>query len=462
MNRLLAHCIIAGLALAGAMLPAATPATAAPKVVATSGTPLVIEVSKGQLVQLEHPAATVFVADPDIADVQVKSPSLVYVFGKSGGETTLFAVGENDEVLVNMSVRVRYDVARVEEAIHKMAPRSAVSVESVDDSLVLEGTVYSAAEGDDIRRVAEKFIPDPKQLVNRMKVDAPNQINLRVRVAEISRDVVKTFGFNWDNLIGKGSFAFGLAQGPNFTRAGNLFNTRTLSSDLKTVNNNLFGAERAGNADLNVLLDALDNQGLATVLAEPNLTAVSGEPASFLAGGEFPVPVASAINNGINTITVEWKKFGVSLNFVATLVAGNRISLRVMPEVSQLSNNGAVNINNITLPALTTRRADSTVELSSGQSFAIAGLLQNNITQALDRFPWLATCRSSGSCSAPTIFGATSPSSSSSSRRTSCGRWRWRTDCRRRPTASPRARTRTWCSMARISARRRFAAAAHR
>jgi pilus assembly protein CpaC len=385
MNRFVALFFAAGLALAGAL----SPAGAAPKVVGAAGTPLTIEVGKGQLVHLEHAASTVFVADPDIADVQVKSPSLVYVFGKAGGETTLYAVGENDEVLLSMNVRVRYDVARVEEAIHKMAPRSAVSVESVDDSLVLEGTVYSAAEGDDIRRVAARFLPDPKQLVNRLKVDAPNQINIRVRVAEISRDIIKEFGFNWDNLFGKGSFLFGLASGPNVTRIGNAFNTRTVSPDLKTTVDNLFLTNKFGNADLNVLIDALDHQGLITVLAEPNLTAVSGEPASFLAGGEFPIPVASTPSNGFTTITVEWKKFGVSLNFVATIVGGNRVSLHVMPEVSQLSNNGAVVINNIQLPALTTRRADTTVELASGQSFAIAGLLQNNITQALQKFPWL-------------------------------------------------------------------------
>jgi len=138
--------LVALLALAGALTLAVAPLAAAPKVINTAGAPLVVEVGKGQLVHLDHPAATVFVADPDVADVQVKSPVLVYLFGKSGGETTLYAVGENDEVVLNAAVSVRYDVARVEEAIHQMAPRSAVAVHSIDDSLVLEGTVYSAAE----------------------------------------------------------------------------------------------------------------------------------------------------------------------------------------------------------------------------------------------------------------------------------------------------------------------------
>ncbi|MGO8918101.1 MAG: type II and III secretion system protein family protein [Stellaceae bacterium] len=393
--RMYSRFLMAMLALAGALPLVVAPLAAAPKVITTAGAPLVVEVGKGQLVHLDHPAATVFVADPDVADVQVKSPVLIYLFGKSGGETTLYAVGENDDVVLNVGVSVRYDITRVEEAIHQMAPRSAVAVRSVDDALVLEGTVYSAAEGDDIRRVAQRFIPDPKQLVNRLKLDVPNQVNIRVRVAEVSRNIVKEFGVNWDNIFKAGSATFGLATGPNATTIPGLlgtdgaFNTRTLSANGTTTVNNIFGGGTSGNYSLSALIDALDNQGLITVLAEPNLTAVSGEPASFLAGGEFPVPVSSAVTNGVAQITVEWKKFGVSLNFVGTITGGSRISLRVMPEVSQLSTTGAVTINGITIPALTTRRADTTVELASGQSFAIAGLIQNNITQNLDKFPWL-------------------------------------------------------------------------
>src|SRR5690349_9195891 len=174
--------LAAALAAAG-LCQAAMPVIAAPKIVAAAGAPLMVDVGKGQLVTLDRPATTVFVADPDVADVQVKSPSLIYIFGKKGGETTLFAVGENDQVLANLNVRVRYDTARVQEAIHQMVPHSAISVNALDGSLVIEGTVYSAADGDDVRRVAERFV-DPKQLVNKMKVDTPNQINLRVRVAE--------------------------------------------------------------------------------------------------------------------------------------------------------------------------------------------------------------------------------------------------------------------------------------
>ena len=349
-----------------------------------------VEVGKGVVVRLEHPANSVFVADPDVADIQAKSSTLIYLFGKTGGETTLFAVGEHDQVSLNATIRVRYDTGRIEEAIHQLAPRSAVSVNTIGDALVIDGTVYDAAEGDDIRRVAARYLQDPKQLINRMRVDAPSQINLRVRIAEVSRDLIKQLGFNWDTETIGSNFVFGLTGGPNQTRFGNLFNTRTLSTDLKTTVNNLFGEAKFGGTDLNTLIDALDSEGLITVLAEPNLTAVSGEPASFLAGGEFPVPVSSTVTNGIQEIAVSWKKFGVSLSFVATIGSGNRINLHVVPEVSELSSAGAVNLGGIQLPALTTRHADTTVDLASGQSFAIAGLLQNNVTQNMQKYPWLA------------------------------------------------------------------------
>jgi pilus assembly protein CpaC len=378
--------VLLALALAGPFLATAATAAPAPTLITAGSPPIMVEVGKGVLVRLERPANSVFVADPDIADVQAKSSTLVYLFGKSGGETTLFAVGDHDQVALNATIRVRYDTTRIQDAIHELAPRSAVSVSTIGDALVIDGTVHDAAEGDDVRRVAGRYLQDPKQLINRMRVDAPNQINLRVRIAEISRDLIKQMGFNWDATNQGASFLFGLATGPN---PANIGLTRELSTDLKTTVNNLFGKAKIGSTDLNVLIDALDSEGLITVLAEPNLTAVSGEPASFLAGGEFPIPTASTVSNGVQQVTVDWKKFGVSLSFVATIGASNRISLHVVPEVSELSNNGAVNIGGIQLPALTTRHADTTVELASGQSFAIAGLLQNNVTQSLQKYPWL-------------------------------------------------------------------------
>jgi pilus assembly protein CpaC len=398
--------LLLALAPLGVLAPAR--ADAAPKVVAASGAPLLVEVGKGQLVHLDSAVNTVFVANPDIADVQVKSPTLIYIFGKAGGETTLFAVGDDDRVVLNMDVRVHYNVARLQDAIHKVAPRAAVSVNSLDDAVVIEGTVYSAAEGDDIRRVAERLLPNPNQLVNKMKIDAPNQIQLRVRIAEISRTVVKELGINWESMFGAGNMVFGLATGTGVltgaagpfsaaeATAGKFFGTNSFATRAPVPGGssgdiaNTFGLGfNSGRTNLDAIIDALDKTGLATVLAQPNLSAVSGEQASFLAGGEFPVPVPQASPGGGQTITIEWKKFGVGLNFVATISANNRINIHVMPEVSQLSTLGAIAINGISVPSLTVRRAETTIDVASGQSFAIAGLLQNNVNQTINKFPWL-------------------------------------------------------------------------
>jgi pilus assembly protein CpaC len=379
---------------AAVVLSAAMPAAAAPKIISAAGAPLLVDVGKGQLVTLDHAATTVFVADPEIADVQVKSPSLIYLFGKKGGETTLFAVGENDQVLANLNVRVRYDTARVQEAIHQMVPHSAISVNALDGSLVLEGTVYSAADGDDVRRVAERFVGDPKQLVNKMKVDTPNQINLRVRVAEVSRNVVKSFGINWNALFQPGKIAFGLAQGrdPGGTLSpqGPNFLTRVAvpgAAAADTVNNLLghYTSGPNGTATVDTLVDALDKNGLITVLAEPNLTAISGEPASFLVGGEYPIPVSGSLGQ----IGLDFKKFGVSLSFVATIGVNNRINIHVQPEVSELDPTAGVVIGGLQIPGLAVRRAETTLDLASGQSFAIGGLMQNNVKQSIAKFPWL-------------------------------------------------------------------------
>ncbi|MRG70764.1 type II and III secretion system protein family protein [Alphaproteobacteria bacterium HT1-32] len=349
-------------------------------VVAPEGEPLLIEVHKGKLVRLPAPASTVFVADPEIADVQIKSPTLLYVFARRAGETSLFAVDSRDRVLAGLPITVTHNVARLRRAIFDLSPQSDVSVDSLNGNLVLSGKVASALEAENLRGLASSFVGDPAQIINRMSIDAATQVNLRVRVAEMSRDVTKTFGINWDAIYSAGAFSFGLATGNPVFAAGS-FLSRTPS---QSTNFNTFGRFSKGNLDLNILLDAMDTEGLISILAEPNLTAKSGEPASFLAGGEFPILVPES--NG--RVSVTFKQFGVSLGFTPTIL-GDRISLKVRPEVSQLSNAGAIQFNGFSVPALTTRRAETTVDVASGQSFAIAGLLQNNINDSVSQFPGL-------------------------------------------------------------------------
>ncbi|MGB8273906.1 MAG: type II and III secretion system protein family protein [Alphaproteobacteria bacterium] len=345
-----------------------------------------IEIGKGKLIRLARPAATVFVADPTIADIQVKSPKLVYVFGNKAGQTTLFAVDNNEQVLADLPVTVTHDLSRLNDALKSMLHEANVEAESVDGALVLNGTVESAAEAENARHMAARFLGKDEQVINRVSVVGPNQITLRVRMAEVSRDALKQFGFNWDAAFLSGSLVGALGIGNPVLQNGVI--GAFIRNPDSAVNNLGLGVNN-GNMFLNTVIDALAAEGLVSILAEPNLTAVSGETANFLAGGEFPVPVPQTGASNSTSITVEFKKFGVSLAFTPTLLEGGRISLKVIPEVSQLSDTGAVTINSFQIPALTTRRAETTVELGSGQSFAIAGLFQNDTTHNVSKFPGL-------------------------------------------------------------------------
>ena len=319
-----------------------------------------LEKNAGILLRLDRPAATVFVANPKIADIQMKSPRLVYIFGREPGETSLFAVDSGER-----------------GALKDLVPDGRIEVRSIDDNIVVAGSVRTPAEAAEARRLAERLVDKADKVIMNLAVTQPSQVQLRVRVAEVSRDVLKQFGINWDALISSGKFLFGIASG-NPAAIGGTFLTRNNNT------NSLFGGFRTGTLDLNGLIDALDDEGLITVLAEPNLTAMSGKPATFLAGGEFPIIVPDD-----GKITVEFKQFGVSLAFTPTVITANRINLHVNPEVSQLSNAGAVELGGFSIPALTTRRAETTVELGNGQSFAIAGLLQNDTRHDVSKFPGL-------------------------------------------------------------------------
>jgi pilus assembly protein CpaC len=383
---------------------------AAPQIVSPNGAPMSIDVGKGLIVRLDRPCASVFVSDPTIADVQLKSPTILYVMGKSAGETTIYAVDQGDAVLLNSRIDVKQDVDRLQREIQAMAPGTPIRAKAVDDSIVLEGLAKSAAEGDDIRKIAARYVATPAQLVNKMTLDTPNQINLSVRIAEVNRTVLKQFGINWENVAQNSTTSFGLVSagttvinqaagtgkvipllpGQSATAANALgFNTQNTSLIGNATNNNFFGGYKNGQFNINAMVDALAQQGLITVLAEPNLTTISGQKASFLAGGEFPVPVPQAGSGVGASITIDWKQFGVSLNFTPTILGNGRIALHVAPEVSQLAPQQGVTIQGVTVPGITTRRADTTVELGSGQSFAIAGLLQNQTQQQLQAYPWI-------------------------------------------------------------------------
>lgn len=365
----------------------------AQEVVTPSGPPLRLDVGKGTLIELDHNADTVFVADPAIADVRVKTPRLIYLFGKAPGDTSLYAVDGNQHVMLSRPVEVQRDVGQIQAALSQLIPNGKVGVRAVNASLVLSGSVNSSVEAEELLRVARSFVDNDKQIIDRVTVDAPNQVNLRVRVAEVQHNVVKELGINWDAITYPGSFAFGIATGlpvlnsllPTHPSLGaTSLLTRNAGIAGTTTDSGILGVNTA-RANINGIIDALNQNGLVHILAEPNLTAMSGQTASFLAGGEFPILVPS----GPQQVTVQFKQYGVRLTFTPVVLAGGRISLRVRPEVSALSATGAVQFQGYTIPALTTRRAETTVELGSGQTFAIGGLLQSDITNTINKVPAL-------------------------------------------------------------------------
>jgi pilus assembly protein CpaC len=375
---------------AGATAKAPPAATAAPSdrgrpgppsFVRPSGPPISLEAGKGMLIRLSSPANTVFIANPEVADVTIKTPSLIYLIAKTPGETVLYAVDAEDRVLLNAPVLVEHDLSRVRRGLTSIAPGENVAVSSVDNSLVLNGSVSSAGRAEKVRSLAASIAGETKgSVVNRLGVTTPNQVNIRVKVAEVNRTVLKTLGVNWHKLVG-GHIAFDTNNPTDV--AGNL------AGELGVTFGGLSWLTQ-------VTVDALAREGLVSVLAEPNLTATNGQPASFLAGGEFPVPIAGspATGSGFATITVEFKKFGVSLDVTPTIIDAEHLNLKIRSEVSQLSTTGEVSVPlgggaTVTIPALSVRRAETTVELGSGQSYALAGLLQNTDTQNISKVPAL-------------------------------------------------------------------------
>jgi len=340
-----------------------------------------LEVGEGRLIRLSRPAAAVFVAEPRIADVQVPGPGLVHVFGRGTGTTTLQAVDERDLPVLRARIQVVHALGRLRELLARIAPDSSIEVNSFPGGLLLEGEVPDPRTAADVREMAKRFLGEGEKLVDRLVIATPTQVTLSVRVAEMSRDVLRLFGLNWNAALTPGDFVFGLASGRTLGAAGAL--SRLL---LDTGEAGLAGAGlRNGDADIAGVLDALEREGLVSVLAEPTLTARSGETARFLAGGEFPVPVG--VDNG--DIRIEFKEFGVRLSFTPTVLDSGRIALTVQPEVSELTDNGAVRLQGITVPALATRRAETTVELADGQSLMIGGLISRSTRNSLEKFPGL-------------------------------------------------------------------------
>ena len=386
---------LAALAIGLGSIAVAAPAAAQPQAARPSET-LNLSKGTGNIVRLNAPMSDVFVANDSIADVQVRSSTQLYVFGKGTGETTIYATDKAGRVVYAANVRVGNNTGSVDEMLRMAMPDASIQATPMNNLVLLTGTVASPSDVAEAQRLVQAYVGTDTQVVSRLRSATPLQVMLKVRIAEVNRSVLKKIGVNLLNRSSGTGTLFGIGQGtpgtintvsgaPNpltgvapTTVTGPTFNSIVGGTTLGLFGH-IFGMDLLGTLDL------MQTDGLVTTLAEPNLTALSGETASFLAGGEFPVPIAQ----GNSAISIEYKQYGVGLAFTPIVLADGRISMRVRPEVSELSDAGSVKLNGYTVPALTTRRAETTVELGSGQSFMIGGLLRNSHNNSIQKAPFL-------------------------------------------------------------------------
>lgn len=398
--------------LAMASLPVTTFAAGISEVAETNVVHMTVH--QGRLLQLEALPDSVLVADPNIASFELPSPGNLFIYAKSVGTTTLYAMDENGNVINAIRIVSEHDLKALAERMKREFPGADIQLEAgIPSGVIVRGSVDTPQDAKRVIDSVQAYIvasssssssaggagggggsggggqglPGSSEtsgkVINQLKIKTPSQINIRVRVVEVSRNLTHELGFNWEASLNRGSANFGLGTG---TLSG-FFDSST-GAFTGADGSSFFGANvGGGEGSLSGLLSAMNKQGMASVLAEPNLTAMSGETAAFAAGGEVPVVIIT--NNNVN---IDYKAYGVILRMTPTLLSANRISLHIAPEVSELTSVGSVTLDGgSTIPALTVRRADTTVELASGQSFALAGMLRSSNSQTVTGVPGLSS-----------------------------------------------------------------------
>ena len=356
---------------------------------------LSLDINKAVLITLPAPVSTIFVAEPRVATYQLVNPRKALVMGRSLGSTTFMALDENGNAVYTTNVSVGFDLARIKKAIRDLYPSISIKLSPTADGVIVSGTVPTPTVAADIIAIVDSFVhPGQGQttsssttssdtsgaatgtgtmgahvgkVINRLTVTLPNQVIIRVRFAEVSREVSEKLGVNW---------FWGKVHNSNHPFAVGLANNTMTSTLPHSFFSELGGV---GVPDFSAMIDVLAGESLVSILAEPNLSVASGESASFLAGGQIPVKTTGSLGSA-NT---EWKDYGVKLEVAPTILSENRLSLRIRPEVSHLG----VSFDNT--PSIITRKAETTIELADGQSFVIGGLLQNNITNDVNKIPGL-------------------------------------------------------------------------
>ncbi|MEM7425006.1 MAG: type II and III secretion system protein family protein [Pseudomonadota bacterium] len=333
-----------------------------------------ISLDKSVVVRLPVAARDVLVGNPAVVDAVARTPYTVYLFAKKVGETNIFFFDEQGRQVMSLDIGVSRDSTALKNIINKVIPGNKIKVDGVGESVILSGQVNSATAANRAFLLATKYVGDKEKVINSISVTDKQQVLIRVQVMEVQRNILKQLGVDTNSLIQLGSASVSLVTSNPFTLANGLL--PGASAVANTAHN--------GSA-FNQTVRLMERDGFIRTLAEPTLTAISGESAKFLAGGEFPVPVSSEDN----TISVEFKPFGVGLSFTPVVLAEDRISLKLSTEVSELTTDGAVTIGTLTIPALKVRRAETTLELPSGGTMMLAGLIQESLKQDINGLPGL-------------------------------------------------------------------------
>ena len=376
---------LAGLAIAVGAIPARLAAETLRVLTGTPSAALQVPMNRAVVVESDVPFAELSIANPGIADISSLSDRTIYVLGKEPGRTTLTILGPDGSLITNVEIQVTPDIAEFKERLEQILPGEPIEVRTANDGIVLSGTVSSIARLDRAMELAQRYAPD--RVSNLMTVGGTQQVMLRVRFAEMQREVSKSLSSSLAlSGIGFGG-DLGLAGGTNTLNTSGAV-AGALDGGIPGVSENnaamLFGFN-AGGVEVGLLLEALEQRGVVRTLAEPNLTALSGQEARFLAGGEYPVPVAQ--DGG--TVTIEYKPFGVELSFIPRVVDGDLINIELLASVSSIDPSNGVTFNGFSIDAFRKRETSTTVELRDGESFAIAGLLSDDFRDLSGQVPWL-------------------------------------------------------------------------